>query len=394
MKKTGLFILVIMIMLIILFNKQIIKNYKILYKINNYEITEETNYNNEYYYNLEIKKNKITYRITVTKNIYKKKIVKDILEYKEDSLSCIKISFTDTLIDDVIKCNIDEQNMSYYSIYNQYPSLDKYVKNEWNFEFNNQITPNKKDNLLIYENNFLLDETIVVYDYRGINIINKDKISYIELSKKDVYKNELAFILNDYYISPIIDNDYNFNELYIINLKTSKKKIKKLNTNISLSSYLQGINNDFMYLFDVDNKVQYKINQNEVTEVGNKKINAVYFDETLKRENIYNFVSNKLNIFNEEINYTYQNNILNHNGKLYKIEKEENIYTIYRYYDENIKTILFKIDDIKEVQFSGDTIYFISNDKIKKYNDTIGVVDLMQNSEFLFNYRNIFLLYK
>ena len=119
-KKCKLLILIIICRKILSFNS-------IIYKLNvdENEINIKEIYKKDNYY-IELTFNKKIYPIRIYKNFNKRKIIKDVYVYKDDSVECVLPIIDNSLYTDMM-CFKGEILYDYRSIKGEDPSLDKYV---------------------------------------------------------------------------------------------------------------------------------------------------------------------------------------------------------------------------------------------------------------------------
>ena len=181
-------------------------------------------------------------------------------------------------------------------------------------------------------------------------------------------------------------------------MKKNKTKIRTTKQKISKDSYINGVIDNEIYLFDKDELKQYKISKNgkKVTEVGNKKNGALYYNLGFETKDIYSFRDNNLK-FKTNNNYikkiegsTSIKFIENDKDTYYYVTDSNNVY----YYNTNskIKVQLFnkKISDFKLVN---ETLFFISDDTLYSYNQQEGIKQLLKYKELSFNWDNRIAIY-
>lgn len=380
--------------LILLNNKN---RHIITYNLNNFNIIEE--------YNKKIK-NGYYIKITINDNIYSyqfdsrylgKKIITDIKYYEDENLECILPIFNNEIIFDVTCLNKKENN-NYVYLHNMNDVDDKlleFIKEIDEYSVDKFIHESKTINLDKYnvyvdniENNFSVET------YRGLIINNK----VINLFNNDVYS-KLGTYTDNYYVVPTYKSEYEFNELYIVNLNSGKIKKLKLDYDISYSSYYEGIDGDIIYLFDIDNKTQYKIDCKKETfdRIGslNNDIN-VYEDGIWDKKSVSEVIKNNYyfdfkNYRNKIDDNTFQDLV---NNYIYTFVRIDNGYKVYKSnkYTPDIKNYLFDIYDINSVIYDGDKFYFKRDDYIGYYSETEGIKKIIQGNELLFNKSILFMV--
>ena len=111
----------------------------------------------------------------------------------------------------------------------------------------------------------------------------------INIFEKDTYVNDLGILVDNYYIIPNYDQKLEFDTIFIFNIKNNRKKTMKLKYKISKDSYINGVVDNKVYIFDKDNLFQYEINpkKGKIREVGNKKDECLYYDGTWHKISAY-----------------------------------------------------------------------------------------------------------
>ena len=66
--------------------------------------------------------------------------------------------------------------------------------------------------------------------------------------------------MDKYYISADYNYNYEFDKFYIVDLTNNDLSTIKVKNSISFDSYIQGIVDNKVFLFDPENEIQYEIN--------------------------------------------------------------------------------------------------------------------------------------
>ena len=401
MKKNIKLILIIFVLILFfefiafIFKHSHEVEYKVETKDHNYVINEVYK-DKKYYFLIFDKKNKYKYSFETDNNFHKsKKVVKKIYEYKIGEVLCVYPGLNKKT-DVNIVCSKDDKTYSYTYYKNELNDFVKLLKeegyssNSWKEDDNYQT---KIDTVNVYNKNITDDTYIYIYKYDGFYAINNEENEKVKLFKNDNYNNTLGVQLSKYYIIPDYDQKHDYSKFYIINMKNNKVKDANYKYEISKDSYINGIVDDEIYLFDRDELVQYKIYKNgkRIKEVGNKDDGILYYDLGFKKENVYTFRDEDVTFktFKDYISKIEKNTsikFLRNTGDTYYYQtKDNNVY----YYNINSKQKVLLLNmKISDFNLYGDTIYFISNDTLYSYNINEGLKKLIVYSEFAFNYRN------
>lgn len=377
MNKKILLIPIILVILVI-FIKSVNKNtikYKVKTNEHSYSIIEKKNKN---YYYFEISYGKKVYPITVFDIRKGKKQITKIYEYITDEYQCILPVFGDRILTDVM-CYKDDTLYNYQIIKDTDPMLDKYVESIEEYKQYNINTDeqDKFNNILTYYDD--INKKVSITTYKGL-IIDKEEI---KLFDKDVYNNKISAYVDNYYVTADYNENYEFEKFYVVNLSNKEVSTIKSKEPISFDSYIQGIVDNKIYLFDPENEIQYEINpkSKKITITSNDYIK--YYSN-----NKWSKVSVKQ--AKKELLFTYEEI-----GKYSEYDKYyENNYYVYLFKDNslyrlnknklNIKNYILDIP-VTDINIREDYLYYINNDSLYYYSDLTGLKLVLVNKELEFN---------
>lgn len=401
-KMVFLFLLIFLSIKLILYitttNKKV--EYDVLGKID-FHVVEEYNKDTNYYIEISYKKYKFSF-INDTNYHKKMKIIKDIEYFKNKDVFCVYPVFKDDASLEML-CNKEGKYYSYYSL-KEDPSVLKFVqalkKKGYTFEdYEESDKYEEYNHIKVFRNNRRKEDKIILWNYTGIDIIG-DEYHTFKLSNRDIYNNKLWSLVGNYYISPSYEDKFSFDKMIEIDLDKGKKKEIKLDKEVSFDSYINGIHDDFIYIMDKDYLSQYSYNYKKHTflEVGNKENNGVYYHNNKKEIiNIYDLAKKELSFTNDihlkemdklftiKEKYKYLN-------RYYFITEDNSVYSLY---EKNLTEpiFLFKMEDIREVEIVGDSVYFIQGDSIYFYNRYSGLKKVLTKNELKYNFSNIYDVY-
>lgn len=363
-----------------------------------FDISEEFR-DNKYY--LDIKYDNFQFIYKTDNSFNKSKNIVESIEYLiNNNMVCIYPVYKNG-VSSTIKCSDTSDIYSYDAVSDNNAAVNfrsSLIDKGYTALENKNVSLTSVDNLDVYYDN--IDEYITVWNYQGFYTFHDKTYFNQNILSFDRYENTLTSIVDKYYISPIyIDNKlFEISGFYIFNLETNKKTTISLTTNLSNQTYINGIVNNKLYIFDKNNRIQLEINPKSNTSriVGSIDLNCQYYNVGFETRNIYDFINNKIT-FNYE-DYSNINSIYNYDN-IYSNDASYFIYTgntMYQVFKDNlnIKIKLFTLDDIKEVKVIDDNIYFIKKDTLYKYNDIDGISPLIVDSELQYNYSNIIGIYK
>jgi len=357
--------------------------HEVKYNIGNFKINEHytlVDGKHSYFYEVENGDFEITFELN--KNLRKtSKTIEDI-KYYENEKCILPIFKNEKVIYDVMCKN---ENTVYYNYYLK-NNLDlSNVKNYDRKKFEDNAKYQKYEVNKIYKENIPENHYLFAENYKGIVLINNE-ISTIKLFNNDIYTKEISTIVDKFYLVANYNEELTFKSFYLVNLINGKQREIRSVTPISFDSYIQGVVDDKVYLYDLDNKVQYEINLETelVTKIASNN-NIKYYDgkwktmtlkEALDKKTFNLYSSNKFNEYDkaDKIN------------DYYVYEKNGNYYNVYLINKENLKqrTFLFQTSDINSVTYFDEYIYFLKDNIYYNYSVN-GIREIIENEEKAFN---------
>lgn len=404
MKKTIKYILIVLLLLLtayFLANK-FKTHHTVKYKIkekNNIQILETYHKDKiSEYYLLEIKQQDKTFVFDINNHFNKKKkIIKDVVTFKKEDITCVYPILIDENYTLEIMCDINKKLYSYNSIKDKY-DLSKFTSNIPNYsdKYYKDKTNNIKnyDDIKVYNDNIYTNENIIIYNYKNLIKITNDSYSKIPFSNYDVYNNNLGVLINNIYLIPKYTKRPEISTYYAINILNEKKAEIKLDNKLSTNLYINGIVDNKLYIFDKSDILQYEIDPSnkKAKKVGDKN-SIKFYDGKWIQANPYDYVQEQkiFNTINSKTKFPFQYDaiypsdyyyIFSHNGNFYKVYKNK----------INNPILLFEFNNFHEVKTINDKIYFISNNTLYRY-DKSGIKTLLTRDEFKYNSKNIYSAY-
>ena len=139
------------------------------------------------------------------------RIIKDVKEYYDGNLICIAPILKDKKIEN-LSCTLDKKQVSVSYLHQiGNTSINKFVDNlkQDGYTFNNEIDLNNNissttSNISTFDN---LEDNLYVtmWGYKGIYLLNQNKIEYKDYLSKDSYFNTYSILCDKYYVS--LDTD-------------------------------------------------------------------------------------------------------------------------------------------------------------------------------------------
>lgn len=395
----GIFILVLIFELIAYIFKT---HHDITYTLKDANQTFKINevYKNKKYY-FKITSKDLVYSFEIPDEFHKKKeVITKIYSYQKDDLYCI-YPMVEKKENTNILCSKNNKSYAYTNYEKELtPFIETLKKQGYNSpSWQEKSNSSKKiETLSAYQNNIKEKTYIYIYKYNGFFSISKDSLEQIKLFENDTYINHLGTNIDKYYLIPNYDQKYDYDELYVIDMTNNKVKQRNLKYKISKDSYINGVIDNELYIFDKDELKQYKISKKgkKIKEVGNKEDGALYYNLKFETKSVYDFRDEELKFktIKDYISQVEKNTSINYLQKTedtyYYQTKNNDVY----YYNLNSKTkvLLFnqKISDFTLVK---DTLYFISDDTLYSYNFQEGLKKLITYSELSFNSKNRLAIY-
>lgn len=355
-------LLILILIIIIVIPKNNNQDYSLEYEIGDYSISENFDTN---IYTYKIEYNNVTYPFTVEHTyIDSKKLIKNISSITKEFYECILIESDNFDINP--QCSYKNELIDYHLISDD-------LKKEIPEHFKNAESKGKKvDNYTIYNQ----DSDKIIWAYKGINILTDDKINYVNIFSKDIYNIDLAVKINDYFVIPDYEQEYEFDKIYLYNISKNKLTTWKLKNKISFESYILGTKDKSIYLVDKKNKKEYEIvpHKKKMRVIGTKSKGGIIYNNNEKEKiNMQKLITSEQR-FNSTTNYNY-------------IIQNKNLYLKYKNDDELIKISHQKIDSI--INIKNDEVYYISKDTLYKYNLKDGEKKVIQYYEWTYNSNNM-----
>ena len=371
-----LLLIPIILVIIIIFIKSINKNtikYKIKTNGHTYSIIEKEKKDNYYF---EISYNKKVYPIIIFNLGKGKKQITKIYDYITDEYQCILPIFGNKVLTDIM-CYKDDIIYNYQAIKDTDAMLDKYVESIKEYNQYDTNTEDKFNNIITYYDE--IDKKVSITTYKGL-IINKEEI---KLFDKDVYNNKISVYVGNYYVTADYNSSYEFEKFYVVNLSSKEVSTIKSKEPISFDSYIQGIVDNKIYLFDPENEIQYEINpkNKKITITSNDYI-KYYSNNKWSKVSVKQAKKELLFTYEELGKYSEYDKYYENKYYVYLI-KGSNLYRLNKN-KINIKTYILDIP-VTNINTNEDYIYYVDNDELYYYSDVTGLRLVLINKELEFN---------
>ena len=374
MNKKLLLIPIILVIIIIgikSINKNTIK-YKIESNDHLYSVLEKRNKNNYYF---EISYNKRIYPITIFNLNKGKKLITKIYDYISDEYQCILPVFDDKVLTDMI-CYKNDIMYNYQVLKDTDAMLDKYVESikEYKPYGEENSSESRYNNILTFYDN--INRKVSITTYKGL-IIDKDEI---ELFDKDVYNNKISVYMDNYYITADYNSNYEFEKFYVVNLSSKEVFTIKSKEPISFDSYIQGIVDNKIYLFDPENEIQYEIDpKNKKIAITSNDYIKYYSNNKWSKVSVKQAKKELLFTYDEQGKYSEYDKYYENNYYVYLI-KDNSLYRLNKN-KINIKNYILDIP-VTDISIGEDYLYYIDDCSLYYYSDLTGLKLVLTNKEF------------
>lgn len=345
-----------------IFIKKIPRNYEEEYRIDNYKITESFDKDMKMY-TFKIKTgNDVYYQATKHNYISRKEFISNIIPRQNKKTSCLIFETKKFKLLPVCKKNGEDIS---YTLVDNIPGKTKF-----------KTTKRTYKNIKI---NTLLNKKIYIWNHTGYHYLNDKQDEEVNFLDSESYYNEYTFKSDNYLITPDLSQKYEFDTLYVVNMKNGKLTKVKLDKTISYNFYYLGTHKNLIYIVDKKNKDEYKVDirKKTVTSVKDKYDNGMIWDDKWKNISITKLVNDTYKFTDEKVfNYT--------------LDKDKLYYDFYKV-DNKIKASDKKIDKI--ISSDGDEVLYLVKNTLYLFSPEYGEVKILTFNELEFNSNNQVFIY-
>ncbi|MBR3199691.1 MAG: hypothetical protein IKG27_06850 [Bacilli bacterium] len=359
-------------------------DHKVNYNIGNFNIEEKLNNKNSYYFNIKGEKTKINFQINENLN-KEEKVIKKLYYEKIDKYNCFMPIFKNSKILTDVMCLKENVVFNAHDLNNQ--KINQTFKK---YGYDKTIYADKakaiemSNTQKIYQSNMPENNYIAIENYKGLTLFNS-KESNVKIFDKDIYKKPISIFTDKYYVVADYNSEYTFKNFYVVNIINGQTTNIRSYDEISFDSYIEGVVDGEIYLFDKDAQKQYKINiEYESVEKVSDKDNIKHYDGKWRTITLSEALNEKkFTTYRNTKNYEKTDKI---NGYYYFYKKEKDKYIVYRADKQNkkLKTYLFETSDMNSIIYLKDKIYFRNGNNFNYYSKK-GVRKLITNTELEFN---------
>ena len=326
-----------------------------------------------------------------------KNIVKDVVVIEKGEYYCIGLDLVGDDNYSFPECEKDGITYSYNSV-KDIIDFDEYIKKTKGKDYDRYNTESiKKNELGLIVNRSYIDdnEVVIVYGYKQMDLLYSNYSRTFSFSTMDNYKNTYGTLVGKYYMVPKITSLPTFSTYIRYDVVDGIKKEIELQTSVSKQSYINGVNDNKLYLFDRSSKIQLEIDpySESVKEIGNTDNEGITYVNG-KKESISVYDLEKMDVFfeNKKDDYPSLDGEYITSNNYYAIyKKNDSYYKVYKEFQDS-PILMFKQSDVKNIKVRDDNVYFIKDNGIYKYNE-YGIFGLVFRNEFIYNYDNIYDIY-
>ena len=378
-----------------------------IFTINEIYTNRQKNETNNYFFTIKTEDQQFYFQTFYNMN-KKEEIIKDIYYYKDNTYVCIFPIFRDNKVLTDIMCKRDNIVYNYVDINNEEiekfaNSIELYDKNKFQ---DNKNGATEYQQLTYYKNNVVKNHFFAMNNYRGVytlNNVNLNTIYSVNLFNRDTYDRNVNIYFGKYYVVADYNSQYEFDKFYVLDIVNNKNKTIKYHDKFSFETYIQGVVDDKIYIFDPSSKRQYEINikgesiveisktDNSIKFYKNGEWGTITISEAVNNKTLFTEKKDYEN--GEYIRIDKVGNI--NSGYYYLYKKNGNKYDVYRTNVQNKEQVryLFTVSKLNSITYVSDYIYFIDGEEIKYYSDITGIKTIIHNSELTFNSNLLFNVY-
>ena len=326
-----------------------------------------------------------------------KNIVKDIEIMEDKGYYCIGLHLIGDDNYSFPECIKDGITYSYNSVKNiiDFSSYINKTKGKDYDRYNTESVKKNELGLIINRDYIDSNEIIIVYEYKQVALLYSNYSRYFSFSSMDNYKNTYGTLVDNYYMIPKLTSLPTFSSYIKYDVIDGIKKEIELPAEVSKQSYINGVYDNKLYLFDKSNKIQLEIDpfSNDVKYVGTKDsegINVINGEK--KKISVYDLDKEDVLFSNKKDDYSSIDGSFITSNNYYAIyKKNDSFYKVYKEFLDS-PILLFTDKEISNIKVKNDNLYYIKGDGLYKYNE-YGIFGLVYKNEFIYNNENIYDVY-
>lgn len=364
-------------------------NHTIEYEINGFNIEEEYKKNSsEEYYIFKVSNGENEFVFDAHNDFNKQKeVVKDISIYDDDNLYCVSLLFKYDNTSSGPLC-VDENGLYVMNPTKETDGFKEYISklpNANKTEYSDKSEIKTQKDITVYRDYLSKNEVLMIYDYQSVYFFEKENLHAASYTNAYKTPNNLGRIVGKYYLIPRLISIPTFNTFVKYNLETGVKSELNMVYKIAKNSYINGVYNDKLYIFDKDELKQYEIDPytDEVKVVGDKDNEAfAYINGEKTKVPVEQMKDSEIKFSEKTSDYENIDYDSIYPEKKYSIYVKDGIfYKAYVKYP-NIKIKLFEEKDANNIKVYNDNIYYMKGNSIYRYNSN-GIVMLAKKDTII-----------
>ncbi len=357
----------ILICLIVIFSKYFLSNYKIEYKVNNYNV--KTIYKDKrFYYEIKNKDYKYNFDFYMDRKP-KKTMISKITEIKGENFICIYPTIND--VNTYPLCYLD-------GVYTDYHLIDSELLDTYKEE---KVELKAETSDFVLYDNLKSNEYVALWNYKGYILMNGKEYNNVTIFEKDKYDNSLSYQINNIIYMADYNQEHEYTKLITLDITNGKTGSIELEHTLDFDSYFVGNIGKKLYLFDNKHAVLYEIDtkKKKTSIKSNNEMGYVKYEDG-------EFVScSKSEYKVDKIKYKNDNSIYSYNPT------DEGTF-------KNIKdnsTIIQKIsnNNLNYINESNNKLFYSYEDNFYYYLPDKGQVNIFYSYELTFNSNNTIFVY-
>lgn len=362
-------------------------------------LVHEKFYHQRYY--IEIHSDDYTFFLEQDNSFNKmKQIVEDIEFVEEAGMMCIYPDLKNQELTTVV-CS-DQKKMYAYESVRERAFVSNFVstlQKDGKFRYKEVEEVEEHNGQITYYTS-AMDEFVSLWFYQGFSIFNSERSLFQSTLSFDRYENTLSRFVGKYYVTPqYTDNKlYEFSSFYVFDVTTNANFTIELDEAVSNYSYVNGIVDDKLYIFDKNLMKQIEVHPAKKTArvVASGNEDALYYHGEWETRNIYDFSQNKiafLDFDDTKLKEKYQYISAYYSNRSYYFYDGSGFYQVYEDFSDT-PMLLFEQAGIKDIKVVDGYIYYILGDTLYKYTPGILRKRIMKYDEFLYNSSMLYDIYR
>lgn len=364
-------------------------NHTIEYEVNGFMIEEEYKKNSSGdYYVFKVSDGENDFVFDTHNDFNKQKeVVKDVSIYNDENLYCVSLLYKYDNTSSGPLC-IDEGGLYVMNSEKETDGFKEYVNNLPNVnktEYSEESEIKKQKDISVNKDYLSKNEVLIIYDYQSVYFFEKDDLHAASYTNAYETPNNLGRVVGKYYLIPRLISTPTFNTFVKYNIETGVKAEINMIYKISKKSYINGVYNNKLYIFDTEELKQYEIDPytDEVKITGDKQNDAFAYINGEKTKVSVDEMNNSKIIFSEKTSdfkkVDYDSLFPQNKYAIYV--KDGVFYKAYYKYPE-IKIKLFEEKNAQKIKVYDDNIYYMKGNSIYRYNEN-GIVLLAKKDKLI-----------